>query len=199
MSEATPGSMGATPTEPATSVTFQPPPAGGVTTTTSANPPPAPTSDDLGDAGKKAITEERAAKKAAEKRAAELQAKVDEFERAKLSEQEKAAKDLADARKAAEEAKSEAARLQLDVMRHRIAAEKGVPAALLSGGDEESLTASAEAALEWRGEVTPPHPTAPRPDPSVGARGDVKLSGAERGRQLWYEKNKKKTVPAPSS
>jgi hypothetical protein len=185
MSDAPTGTGDATSTTPTTSTvtttapTFQP-----------AAPAPSPPAkedgkhEDLGDAGAKAIAAERKARKEADARAAALQAKVDEHERAKLSEQEKAAKDLADARKAADEAKAEAARFQLDALKHRIAAEKGVPARLLAGGTEDELTVSADEALKWRGEATPPPPKAPKPDQTVGPRGGQPISGADLYRQM---------------
>jgi hypothetical protein len=170
--------------------TSQPAPA---TPPTSEPATPGPPKPELGDAGKKAIADERKARKDAEARAAELAAKVDEFEKAKLSEKERAERELADAKKAADEAKAEAARFQLDALKHRIAGEKNVPAALLTGSDEESLTASADAALAWRGTATPEPPKAPKPDQSVGARGDQQpMSGAE----LYRSKHPKSPTPA---
>lgn len=147
---------------------------------------PAPTPKPEDDGRAKALAEERRRAKAAEDREKALQAKVDEFEKAQLSEKERADRELADAKAAAEKAKAEAAQFQLDALKHRIAAEKQVPAALLTGSDEESLTASAEAAIAWRGAQAPAAPVAPRPDPSVGARGgDGAVSGAELYDQMF--------------
>jgi hypothetical protein len=174
MSEATPAAGDAT--SPTVTTTIPPEPSP-VTTT---EPKPA---DDLGDAGKQAIAAERKARKDAERKAAELAAKVDEFEKAKLSEKERAEKELADAQAAAKAAREEAAAAQLDALRHRIAAKNGVPAELLTGLTEDDLTASAEAALKWRGAATPEQPKAPKPDPSVGPRGEQVVSGAELYRQ----------------
>lgn len=158
-----------------------------------ADPAPEPERPKPEDDGRaKALAEERRRAKAAEDRAKALEAKVKEFEDAKLSEQERAAKDLADAKAAADEAKAEAARFQLDALKHRVAAEKGVPAALLTGTDEESLAASADAALSWRGTVTPEPQKAPKPDPSVGPRGDQVVSGAD----LYRAKHPKSPTPA---
>jgi hypothetical protein len=170
------------------------PPAAGdatsptVTTTTPPEPSPVTTTepkptDDLGDAGKRAIADERKARKEAERKAAELAARVDEFEKAKLTEKERAEKELADAQAAAKAAREEAAAAQLDALRHRIAAKNGVPAELLTGLTEDDLTSSAEAALKWRGAATPEPPKAPKPDPSVGPRGEQVTSGAELYRQ----------------
>lgn len=195
MSEATPGTGDATSTvtttnTPATTV------ASGTTTTLTSPPQTTPAApkdgDDLGDAGKRAIADERKARRDAERKAAELAAKVQEFEDAKLSEQERAAKELADAKAAAEAAKAEAARFQLDALKHRIAAEKGVPARLLAGETEDELTASADEALKWRGEATPPPPKAPKPDPSVGPRGAT-TAGLQAGREAAIAERNRST------
>lgn len=151
--------------------------------------PEKPKADDDGRA--KALAEERRRAKAAEAKAAALEAKVQAFENEKLSEQERAAKELADARAAAEAARAEAARFALDAVRHRIAAEKSVPAALLVGANEEELTASADEALKWREAATPHPPKAPRPDPSVGPRGDQVEDGAD-----LYRRTHPKRTPA---
>jgi hypothetical protein len=141
---------------------------------------------------KKAIAEERRRAKVAEEEKAALAAKVKACEDEKLSEQERAAKDLAELKAQAEAARRDAAAAQLDAMRHRIAAEKQVPAALLTGLTEDELTASAEAALKWRGASVPEQPKAPKPDPSVGPRGEQPISGAD----LYRQKHPVRT-PAP--
>lgn len=153
-----------------------------------ADPPPDPApepekpkADEDGRA--KALAEERRRAKAAEAKAAALEAKVQAFENEKLSEQERAAKELADAKAAAEAARAEAARFALDAVRHRIAAEKSVPAALLVGANEEELTASADEALKWREAAAPAAPKAPKPDQTVGARGETPMDGADLYRQ----------------
>ncbi len=150
----------------------------------SSEPDAKPNADEDGRA--KALREERRRAKAAEDRAKAAEEKVKAFENEKLSEKERADRELADAKAAAEQAKAEAAKFQLDALRHRIAAEKNVPAALLTGSDEESLTASADAALSWRGAAEPAPPKAPKPDPSVGPRGgDNKVSGADLYDQMF--------------
>jgi hypothetical protein len=132
---------------------------------------------------KKAIAEERRRAKAAEDEKAALAARVKEYEDRELSAQQKAERDLAELKAQAEAARRDAAAAQLDAMRHRIAAEKQVPAALLTGLTEDDLTSSAETALKWRGAATPEPPKAPKPDPSVGPRGEQVTSGAELYRQ----------------
>lgn len=183
MSENTPAAGGATP--PVVTTTTTAPEVSPVVSTT-----PAPTAkpDELGDAGKKAIADERKARKDADARAAALEAKVKEFEDAKLSERERADKELADAKAAAEAAKAEAAKFQHDALRHRIAAEKSVPVELLAGATEEELVASAEKAIAWRGAAVPEPPKAPKPDPSVGPRGEQVTSGAELYRSKYPQR-----------
>lgn len=132
---------------------------------------------DLGDAGKKALAAERAAKKAAEKRAADAEARVKEFEDANKSELEKAAARAEAAEKALEAERT--ARLRAEV-----ASEAGIPVDLrdfLTASDEESLRAQADklkAAMAASNE-----PRSPRPDPSQGAKpanaGPSQLSRAE--------------------
>ena len=59
-----------------------------------------PAAPDLGDAGKKALAEERAAKKAAVQQAKTLQAELDKLKQAAMSDQEKAIADAVTAAKA---------------------------------------------------------------------------------------------------
>lgn len=118
---------------------------------------------ELGDAGKKALAAEREARKAAEKSAAELQARLDEIEAAKLSELERA-------QKAAQEAQAQLEALSRQNTRNAVALAKGVPADLvefLTGDNEEELSAKADVLLSRLNA-----PTTPRPDPTQGSKGD---------------------------
>lgn len=109
--------------------------------------------EELGDAGKKAIDEERKARKAAEKQANELKSKLQELEDAGKSEAEKQADELARAKRELAETKAERERLA-------VANATGIPAELLAGPGED-LESFAERLKEWRGEpVTPPEPSA---------------------------------------
>lgn len=138
-------------TEPATEPTVD-------TTTTE------PEATDLGDAGKKALAAERAAKRAAEKRAAELEARVKEFEDASKTEAEKAAARAEAAEKALADMTAKALRLQ-------VATEAGIPADLhefLTASDEESLRAQATKLAEIA--ATANGPRQPKPDPTQGAK-----------------------------
>lgn len=92
---------------------------------------------------------------------------------AELEDANKTAEQKAAERLAAAEAR--AAELEAKATRAEVAAEKGVPAALLTGSTREELEASAAALIAFKGEQ---RPTVPRPDPSQGARGgDVALNG----------------------
>lgn len=123
---------------------------------TDANKVAAP-EESLGDSGKKALDAERSARKAAEKTAAALKARLDEIEQANLTELEKAQKAAADAQAAL-----------ADVTRqnlvNRVALAKGVPADLaefLTGDTEDEVAAKADLLLSRLNA-----PTTPRPDPS---------------------------------
>lgn len=59
--------------------------------------------------------------------------------------------------------------LKLGKLRSDIAAENGVPAALLTGSTKEEIEAAATALIEFRNEATKPR--SPKPDPLQG-RGD---------------------------
>ncbi|MFB8368578.1 hypothetical protein ACFC25_04350 [Pseudarthrobacter sp. NPDC055928] len=119
---------------------------------------------DLGDAGQKAIKAERDARKAAERTAADLAAKLKNIEDASLS-------DLERAQSAAAEAAQELAALRIENVRNRVALTKGVPADLiefLTGSTEEEVAAKADiliARLNTSG--------TPKPDPSQGAKGST--------------------------
>lgn len=137
------------------------------TTTTPADAPvdaEASTTDtpDLGEAGQKAIKAERDARKAAERTAADLAAKLKSIEDANLS-------DLERAQSAAAEAAQELAALRIENVRTKVAIEKGIPADLiefLSGSTEEEVAAKADiliARLNTSG--------TPKPDLSQGAKG----------------------------
>lgn len=117
----------------------------------------------LEDAGKKALTAERRARAAAEKEAKALKARIEEFEAEKLSKEEKSAKEAADARSEAEQARAEA-------LRWRIAARHGISdedaELFLTGSDEETLTRQAERLTER----APANGKGGQPIPGVGSR-----------------------------
>lgn len=119
---------------------------------------------ELGDAGQKAIKAERDARKAAERTAADLAAKLKSIEDANLSELERT-------KKAAEESAAELAQVRLENTRTRVALEKGVPADLiefLTGATEEEIAAKADVLLARLGSSG-----TPKPDLSQGAKGST--------------------------
>lgn len=117
---------------------------------------------ELGDGGKKALQAEREARKLAEKRAAEAEAKIKAAEVAQLS-------DIERAQREASEAAAELAAIRAENLRNRVALSKGVPADLvefLTGDTEEDIAAKADTLLARLNA-----PTSPKPDPSQGAKG----------------------------
>lgn len=117
----------------------------------------------LGEGGKKALSAEREARKAAEDAAKALQAQLDEIKAGQMSDLEKA---QAQAR-SYEEAATKA---QADALRWRIAAKHGISdedaETFLTGNDEATLTRQAE-----RLSSLSTAPTAPKPDLSQGGSG----------------------------
>lgn len=124
---------------------------------------PAEAWDALGDKGKAALTSEREARSAAERAAAELQAKLDEIEKANLSEVERAKRETEETKAALEQAKTEA-------LRFRLAAKYGISDedAKFLVGDEETMTALAERLAAANASA----PRDPAPDPTQGAPGN---------------------------
>jgi hypothetical protein len=97
----------------------------------------------LGDAGKKALQEERRKARAAEKQLSELQKRLQEFEDRDKTEAQKLAERAAAAEKLAADA-------QTELMRYRVAADKKLPAELaarLRGSTPEEMAADADELL----------------------------------------------------
>jgi hypothetical protein len=97
----------------------------------------------LGDAGKKALQEERRKARAAEKQLTELQKRLQEFEDRDKTEAQKLAERAAAAEKSAADA-------QTELMRYRVAADKKLPAELaarLRGSTPEEMAADADELL----------------------------------------------------
>ena len=166
--------------------------------------PPDPAPDPaLGDPGKKALAEERAARKAAEKQRAELEAKLKEFEDRDKTEAQKLADRAVTAEKAAAERDRELLRLRT-ALKFGISDEDAET--FLTAADEEALTRQAErlAALK-----APTGPRTPVPDPSQGARGaagqvglDAQIAEAKaKGdvlRAIALERSKLLSIPRPN-
>jgi colicin import membrane protein len=118
----------------------------------------------LGENGVKALQAEREARKAAEKAVADLNAKLQGFEDAKLS-------DIERANKAAADAAAELATLRTENARSKVALEKGVPADLiefLTGDTAEDMAAKADVLMARLSS-----PGVPKPDPSQGGSGQA--------------------------
>lgn len=102
---------------------------------------------ELGDAGKRALDNERKARRAAEKRLAELEQKVKEAEDAEKTELQRLQDQVAELTKRAEAAEAK-------VARYEVAAEKGLTPAQarrLVGATREELEADADAMAEELG------------------------------------------------
>lgn len=113
--------------------------------------------EQLGDAGKKALDAERAARKAAEDEQKKLAAKLKEIEDRDKTEAQKAADRLAEAEKKAEEVEARATRAE-------IAATTSVPVSILAGpksASAEDITAFAEEVQAWAIEASKKSPTGP--------------------------------------
>lgn len=99
-----------------------------------------------------------------EERAKANKSAADEL--AEIKEANKTAEQKAADRLAAAETK--AAELELKAAKAEVAAEKGVPLALISGADRAEMEASADALIAFRGATT-----SPKPDLSQGATGEA--------------------------
>jgi len=132
--------------------------------TTETQPQGDPAPKPLGPNGEKALQDERAQRKAAEKQAADFKKRLDALEQANLTEVEKA-------QRAAQDAQTQLAELTRQNLRNKVALEKGVPADLvdfLSGDSEDEIAAKADLLLKRINA-----PTTPKPDLSQGARGET--------------------------
>lgn len=114
--------------------------------------------DDLGEAGKKALAEERKARRALEKQLREANdavkaahGQVKQFEDRDKTETQKAADRIAELEKLLADRETELSRKDQDILRRDIAKDKGVPLKLVTGSTREEMEASADDALEWRG------------------------------------------------
>jgi hypothetical protein len=94
-----------------------------------------------------------------------------------LEEQSKT--ELQKAQEAAAKSQAEAEALRLENMKARIALEKNVPVELLAGNNEDTIRASADKALEWRGITPPATPPASTSSQDAGNRGEP-ISGEQQ-------------------
>lgn len=125
----------------------------------------------LGDAGKKALDAMKAERNAAKRERDAIKARLDEIERAGLS-------DLERAQQEAQEARARLSEYERTNLLQRVAIEKGVPAELvgrLRGETEDDISADADALMALVNA-----PKAPRPDPTQGGRGAAPASTGEQ-------------------
>ncbi|MDY6054351.1 hypothetical protein [Micrococcus sp.] len=128
---------------------------------------------ELGEGGKRALSAEREARRAAERELSEARAALKEIEDANLSELERAQRD-------AQEAREELTALRVENARYRVVQAKGVPGELaefITGDTEEEMAAKADLLLAR----IPSSPSTPKPDRTQGASaGNVRpVSNAE--------------------
>lgn len=140
-----------------------------------------PKDDGLGDAGKKALQEERAARKAAEKALAERDAKLREFEDRDKTEAEKLAAKAEAAEKRAADATGRAVKAEVKALADAFADRED---AVLNLGDlsqyvkdgdvdTDAITEALKGVLERKPHLgKPTGPRKPAPDPSQGRGGD---------------------------
>lgn len=112
-------------------------------------PSPPKADEPLGEPGLAALQSERDARKTAEQALAAATAKLQEIEDRDKTEQQKADDALA-------ETKRQIAELTVAKIRAEVAAEKGVPVALLSGSTQAEVEKSADALLQFKGATPEP-------------------------------------------
>lgn len=144
------------------------------------NPNPQGDPEQLGDSGKKALDTERAARKAAEVRAAAAESRVTELETQIGTLETTHQQALAEVTQAATDAEARAASAEGDTLRYKVALETGVPArhiGRLQGDTEEALR---EDAASFVADIVPGK-TTPKPDLSQGPQGgDAPQSTADQ-------------------
>lgn len=159
--------------------------------------PPAKPEDSLGDAGKKALAEERARARTAEKERAELAAKLKEFEDRDKSDLEKANERASAAEQRVQAATARAVRAEVRALADGFTDRED---AVLNLGDltkyagkdgevdTDAITAELAKVLERKPHLAKANgvPRTPAPDPSQGARGaappdlDAQIAAAQK-------------------
>ena len=135
--------------------------------------------DVLGDAGKKALDAERAARKEAEKRLNEAAARIAEFEDAQRTEEEKREHELNTLRAQIEEERKQREAVERDLLIKSVASEFGLPDELanrLVGDDRDALV---EDAKQLQKLIKPSGPRKPAPVPEAGSGSTPKISKGE--------------------
>ncbi|HLT11822.1 MAG TPA: hypothetical protein VK028_13635 [Micromonosporaceae bacterium] len=136
----------------------------------------------LGEGGLKALQAERDARAEAERKAAELEARVRQFEDANKTTEEKAAERLAELERAATENAAKA-------LRYEAAAKAELPlsaAGRLQGSTLDELVEDAKALKELLGATT--H-RGPAPDPNLRRQSSNHSASVEAGRARYAERH----------
>lgn len=132
-----------------------------------------PADKPLGENGEKALRDERSARKAAEKAAADAQARLAELERQNETAFEKAQRELAEAREALP-------REVAKTFREAAVAFGGIDPEdaelLLTGSDVETLSKQAQRLLAARAVASDTTTAGPRPDLTQGGSGSLALN-----------------------
>ena len=125
--------------------------------------------EDLGDAGKKALESERAARRETEKQLKTLQSQLEELQDAGKSDAEKLKRKLEREQSEREALQAELAARDRALLVREVADEVGLPtrlAARVQGEDRDAMLAEAR---ELMGLVAPEGPRKPAPVPEAGA------------------------------
>lgn len=141
--------------------------------------------DQLGDAGKRALDAERTARKESDTRLKEALAKLEQFEDAQRTDEEKREHELTTLRQQLDAERTNRAKVERDLLVNSVAAEHGLPpelAARLAGDDREELV---EDAKVLQGLMKPDGPRRPAPVPEEGRLGRPKLSHGEIFEDAW--------------
>jgi hypothetical protein len=141
--------------------------------------------DTLGEAGKRALDAERAARKETEKRLNEALARVEQFEDSQRTEDEKRQHELETLRAQVADEQKRREAVERDLLVRSVAAEYGIPdelAGRLSGDDREAL---AEDAKTLQKLIAPSGPRKPSPVPEAGTASTPKGSKGELFENAW--------------
>lgn len=133
----------------------------------------------LGEAGKKALDSERAARKEAEKRLNEAIARLEKFEDAQRTDEERRERELEKLRETVEQERKRREAVERDLLVNSVADEVGLPkdlAGRLRGADRDELLADAK---ELKALLAPEGPRKPAPVPEAGAGKKAKRTTAE--------------------
>ena len=141
--------------------------------------------DVLGDAGKKALDAERKRANEAEKRFKEAAARIEEFENAQRTEEEKREHELQTLRAQIEEERKQREAVERDLLIKSVAAEFGLPDELadrLVGDDRDALV---EDAKQLQKLVAPSGPRKPAPVPEAGSGRSEERRVGKECRSRW--------------